>query len=102
MIPKIIMFSEYKIANVSEMEFVYEELAGYWKEGIFQLVYVSVERLIANWADFKTKCCRICSVIFFSERYTSISHIDYEACSENIETLVFYPEHIDLHKHNSA
>ena len=26
----------------------------------------------------------------------------YEACSEIIETLVFYPEHIDLDKQNSA
>ena len=26
----------------------------------------------------------------------------YEACSEIIETLAFYPEHIDLDKQNSA
>ena len=26
----------------------------------------------------------------------------YEACSEMIEALAFYPEHINLDKHNSA
>ena len=28
--------------------------------------------------------------------------VTYEACSEIIETLAFYPEHIDVGKQNSA
>ena len=40
--------------------------------------------------------------ILFKVDYALFLDLLYEACSEIIKTLAFYPEHIDIGKQNSA